>query len=104
LVRTTGIPVDLVHLLEGHVAGDAGVVDEHVDRAELLLDLRHRARAGIEVGHVAGHGGDGVAVGRHLCQPFGVGLVAGRERHRHLVAGVDHLGRDRLAEDRPCRL
>ena len=42
------VPVDLVHLLEGHVARDAGVVDQHVDRADLALHLGDRARARID--------------------------------------------------------
>ena len=34
------------------VAGDAGVVDQHVDRAEIGLHLLHAGRAGFERGHV----------------------------------------------------
>src|SRR3546814_2479753 len=35
------LPLLRAHLVEGAVAGDAGVVDQDVDRAELLPDLAH---------------------------------------------------------------
>src|SRR3546814_18548503 len=35
------LPLLRPHLVEGAVAGDAGVVDQDVDRAHLLLDLAH---------------------------------------------------------------
>jgi aerobic C4-dicarboxylate transport protein len=50
------------------------------------------------VGHVAGNGQDLVAARRHLGHPFGVRLVARRVSHRELVARIDHLGGDRLAQ------
>ena len=40
------------HLVEQRVAGDAGVVDQDVDRAELGLDLLDAGRAGVVVGDV----------------------------------------------------
>ena len=35
------VPVDLVHLLEGHVARDTRVVNQHIDLADLLPHLGH---------------------------------------------------------------
>jgi hypothetical protein len=37
------IPVGLGHLLEGHVAGDAGVVDQHIDRTDFLVTCSTQA-------------------------------------------------------------
>jgi hypothetical protein len=42
----------MVHALHGGVAGDAGIVDEHVDRAEIGLDLRNALLAGLEIGDI----------------------------------------------------
>jgi hypothetical protein len=39
-----------------HVPGTAGIVDENVDRAEVLLDLLDRSLAGFEVGDVEAAG------------------------------------------------
>ena len=69
------VPVDLVHLLEGHVARDAGVVDQDVDRADLALHLGDRARARVDVGDVAGDGEDVVAVALHRLAPTRACLV-----------------------------
>ena len=41
--------------------GDAGIVDQHVDRAELGHDLLHRGEAGGLVGDVAGEADDAFA-------------------------------------------
>jgi hypothetical protein len=38
------------HLVEHRVAGDAGIVDQHVDRAEIGLDLLDAGGAGVVVG------------------------------------------------------
>ena len=46
------------HLVEHAVAGDAGIVDEHVDRPEIGLDLLDAGGAGGGVGHVPLVGGD----------------------------------------------
>ena len=47
-----GVPLVRRHLVEHAVLGDAGVVDENVDRAEVLLDLRESGGAGVVVGDV----------------------------------------------------
>jgi hypothetical protein len=40
------------HLVERAIPGDAGIVDEHVDRAEVGLDLLDTGGAGVERTHV----------------------------------------------------
>ena len=42
------VPLIERHLVEGAVLGDAGVVDQHVDRAEVGFDLLDTGRAGVE--------------------------------------------------------
>ena len=66
----------------GGVAGDAGVVDEHVDRAELGLDLLHAFGAGIEIADVPFVDGD-AGLGLELLRRR---IIAGIAR-RDLVAG-----------------
>jgi hypothetical protein len=51
------------HLVEEAVAGDAGVVDQHLDRAELRLDLAHRALGVLEHADIALHHHDAELVG-----------------------------------------
>jgi hypothetical protein len=46
------VPVLVGDVQEGRHAGDAGVVDEDVDRAEVLLDLGDRPVGRGAVGHV----------------------------------------------------
>ena len=50
LVLITCVPLLRRHLVEHRIAGDAGIVDQHVDRAELGLDLLRCRRAGVVVG------------------------------------------------------
>ena len=47
-----GVPLIRRHLVEHAVLGDAGVVDQHVDRSEILLDLREAGDAGVVVADV----------------------------------------------------
>ena len=71
------------HLVEHGVAGDAGIVDQHVDRAEVGLDLADAGRAGIVVGDrpfVDRNAGLGLELRRRLVV---AGIVG-----RHLVAGL----------------
>ncbi len=74
------VPVDLVHLLEGHVAGDAGVVDQHIHRAELFRHLADAGLTGFPVGDIAGVGVKMVALLAHRLEPLrglGVGWRVG---------------------------
>ena len=50
LVSMTSFHCSARHLVEHGVAGDAGIVDQHVDRAEIGLDLADAGGAGIVVG------------------------------------------------------
>ena len=46
------VPLLRRHLVHGGVAGDAGIVDQDLDRAELGFDLLDARFAGFEVGDV----------------------------------------------------
>ena len=46
------VPLLRRHPVEHAVAGDAGIVDQHLDRAEVGLDLLDAGGAGIVVGDV----------------------------------------------------
>ena len=50
LVSMTSLPLLRRHLVEHGVAGDAGIVDQDVDRAEIGLDLLDAGDAGVVVG------------------------------------------------------
>jgi hypothetical protein len=65
-----GVPVLARHLQEHAVAGDAGVVDQHVDGAMLGLGLGEGLDGGVPVGHVAHAGVEGVAQRLLLVQPL----------------------------------
>ncbi|MGY3497397.1 hypothetical protein ACVW1B_006816 [Bradyrhizobium sp. USDA 4502] len=76
-----GIPLLDRHLVERGILGDAGIVDEHVDRAEIGLDLLDAGRAGVERGDVP-------LVDRNPALRLELlrrGVIAGVAR-RHLVA------------------
>src|SRR5258708_36035691 len=45
-------PILIAHLHAGAIAGDAGVIDDDVDRAEILFDLGNPGVAGIIIGDV----------------------------------------------------
>src|SRR3546814_10105183 len=51
------------HLQHDAVAGDAGVVDQHIDRAEIVDDPGDAALTGLMVGHVPFIGGNAVFLG-----------------------------------------
>jgi hypothetical protein len=48
LVLITAFHCSRRHLVERAVAGDAGIVDQHIDRAEVGLDLLDALGAGVE--------------------------------------------------------
>src|SRR3954454_22521878 len=61
------------------VAGDPGVVDQHVYGPDLALDLAHAVRAGIEVAHVPlEHRDAGLAL--EALRRLVVARVRGRDR------------------------
>ena len=71
-----GAPLLVGHLERGAVEARAGVVDEHVDRPELVRDpLDHRVDAA-GVGHVERHG-EHAELARGLCRAL---VVAGGDR------------------------
>jgi hypothetical protein len=77
-----GIPLIERHLVEGGVARDPGVVDEHIDRTDLGLDLLDTGRTGIERGDIPFVDGDpGLGLELLCCRV--VACVA----CRNLVAG-----------------
>jgi len=82
----------VVHPLHRRVAGDSGVVDEHVDRPEVGFDLAHAFLARVIVGHVPFVGGDPGALGE-FARALVVAGVIGSDLHSHVLEG----DADRLA-------
>ena len=101
--REVGVD-DLFPLLRGHlvehaVAGDAGVVDEDLDRAELGLDLGHARLAGVVIGHRPFEGLDAGLVGEFPRRVVVAGVV-----RRDIAARLLERHRDRRADPpRPAR-
>ena len=93
LVSIDFLPLFARHLVKHRVAGDAGIVDQHVDRAEVGLHLFDAGRAGIVVGDRPFVDGDA----GFRFEPGGSLVVAGIVR-RDLVAGVLQRHRDRSAD------
>ena len=86
-------PLFRLHAMEHGVAGDAGIVDQHVDRAEIGLDLFERLDAGVVGGHapfVDGDAGLGLELVRRL-------VVAGVTGGDFVARGLERLG-DRRAD------
>jgi hypothetical protein len=98
LVAHDGIPLRLAHLAESHVFGDAGVVDEDVDRAGFGGHFAGAGLARVKIRHVARVGIEAVTPLFHGTQPFLRRLVGRGISDRDLVAGVRHLGADGLAK------
>jgi hypothetical protein len=70
------------HAMQRRVAGNAGVVDQHVDGAEVGLDLLEARRAGVERRHVPLVGID-ASLGLELLRR----LVVARVIRRDLISG-----------------
>ncbi len=98
MVFITASQLTLVHLLERRVARDAGVVDQHVDRADLLRDLRRAGDARVPVGDVARVRAEAVAHLVHVVEPLLRLRVARRMRGDDLVAERGELDADRFAQ------
>ena len=75
-----GVPVLLLHAHEQAVAGDAGVVDEDVHRAEFVADFLGEFLHGGVIGHIHGVGGGGAG---KLGVDFLRGLAAARGAAAH---------------------
>src|SRR6185503_11883439 len=58
------LPFRAVHPLHRRIASNAGIVDQHVDRAEVGFHLPDSVLAGVEVGDVPLVDGDSSAVGK----------------------------------------
>ena len=82
------VPLLLRHAMEHGVAGDAGIVDQHLDGAEIGLDRLDARGASVVVGDRPFVGLDAGLGGEFLC-----GLVIARIVRGDLVAGL--LQRDR---------
>ncbi len=74
----------VIHALHRRVAGDAGVVDQHVDRPELGFDLLHAFLAGIVIRNVPLVGGNSGALGE-LARTLVVAGVGGSDLHPHIL-------------------
>src|SRR5262249_4603933 len=57
------VPLLPIHALQRGVAGDAGVVDQDLDRSQRSLDRLHALLAGGELAHVELEGGDAGLLG-----------------------------------------
>src|SRR4051812_34593021 len=89
---------DVVPLLEGHamqhaVAGDAGVVDDDLDRTQFRFDLGKTFLAGFEVADIPLESGDAGTLGEFA----GLLVVAGVDGG-DLVAGILQPNRDGFAD------
>ena len=85
------VPLLEAHALHRRVAGDAGIVDQHVDRAaERRLDRLDALGAGVEIGDVEFEDRD-AGLGREFLRRLVVAAVIGGD----LVAGVLQRDRDR---------
>src|SRR5688500_8565 len=71
------VPRLAVHPLHRAVAGDAGIVDEDVDRAELAFHLLRAGDAGVEVGDVPFVGLDAIAFAELARFLLVAGIVGG---------------------------
>src|SRR5205814_10388630 len=87
------VPLRPAHLADGGVAGDAGVVDQHINRPEVGLDLAHAVLARVEIGDVPPVGGDAGTIGE-LARPLLIPGVIGCDIHPHVAKG----NADRLAD------
>ena len=87
------VPVVVRHPVHGAVAGDAGVVDQDVDGAEVGFDLRHAIPDRLEIADVELVDPDAGAVGKFL-RPLVVAAII----RRHLAAGLHQRDGDRLAD------
>src|SRR5207253_3788182 len=86
------VPLLERHLVEGGILGDAGIVDQHVDRTEIRLDLLDAGDAGVERTDVPFIDGD-AGLGLEFFRRRVIACVA----RRHLVA----CGLQRLADRSP---
>src|SRR5207342_959619 len=85
------------HLVEGGVAGDAGVVDEDLHRAELALDFADHRFGVLGRGDIALGQRDRDAFGGHLRLP-GAGLLLVAVVGRHAVPRASQALADRRAD------
>jgi hypothetical protein len=63
--------------VEHRVAGDAGVIDQDVDRAEIGLDLLQAGRAGVERGDIPFVDGDAGLAFELLCRLVIAAVIGG---------------------------
>src|SRR4030095_8198452 len=87
------LPLLVVHALHRRVAGDAGIVDQHVDRSDFFLDLLHARLTGFVVGDVPFERRNAGAF-RELASALVIACVIRRDLHA-LVAQRDA---DRFAD------
>src|SRR2546426_10643370 len=92
------VPGRLGHFPERHVARDAGVVDQDVDRAALALDLGALARAVVVIDDIDRIRREAVAAAFHLLEPGPVFGVRRRVGDDDAVSRAGHLRRDGFAK------
>ena len=69
--RNDRVPVGLAHFSELAVTGDAGIVDQHADRAVFFFDLIERFNGGFPIADITDRGVEGVTQGFLLVNPLG---------------------------------
>ena len=92
------IPIRLGHLLEGHVAGNTGIVHQYVHRAYLGSHLFDACLAGVEIGDIAGKRLEAISHVVHGLQPVACLGVAGRVRCHDAIPQRGKLDADCLTK------
>jgi hypothetical protein len=82
------IPVDLVQLPEDGVAGDAGIVDQNVNRAHFIEDSSGTRCTRFVVGHIDGIGVEQAVLSFHARKPLVNACVCRRVRDNGRVTGI----------------
>src|SRR5690606_33866881 len=78
------VPIVIAHPGEGAVAGDAGIVDDDIDRADLCRDAGAAVEAGLMVADVPFIGGDAGPIGK-FARPFVIAAIVGDDGDAHVA-------------------
>jgi hypothetical protein len=83
------VPIDLVQLLEAGVSGNASVVDEDVDRTQVIPDFLRTLLTGIVVAHVDRIRAKLSPIGDHPREPTLDARIVRRIGDHHGITGVN---------------
>src|SRR5690349_15306059 len=87
------LPLLVVHPLHRRIAGDAGIVDEYVDRTEVGFDFLYALLAGLKIGHVPFVSRNSGAFAE-FARALVIAGIIGRDFHPHVL----QRDADRLAD------